>query len=236
MTSCKDDDEPAPAPVNNDTATPCPGMETVTIEGQIYHTVQIGDQCWLRENLNVGKMLHTQDTLKNNDTIEKYCYNNNPANCEKYGGLYTWHEMMQYMGDTLNQGICPDGWHIPTDTDWSFLEGELDSLYAVSDTIWDTTGWRGYDAGAHMRHAGLEEWYDPNIGASNSVGFTALPAGIRYADDGTFDKIKGTCYFWSSTSSSASSAWYRLLSYTHKDVRRNPTETMNAFSVRCIKD
>ena len=235
FSSCKDDaNEPTPAPVNNDTGTPCPGMETITITEQVYHTILIGEQCWLRENLNIGTMLHTQDTLKNNDTIEKYCYENDPANCEKYGGLYTWHEMMKYMDDTVNQGICPEGWHVPSDTDWSILEGSLDSLYAIGDTIWDTTGWRGYDAGAKMRHAGLEEWFDPNTGATNSSGFTALPAGIRYYDDKTFDKIKGTSYMWSSSRSAEPYGWYRLLSYTRKDVRRNTTETMNAFSVRCV--
>jgi len=75
---------------------PCPGIPTVTYQGQVYNTVLIGSQCWLKENLNVGTMINGSQNQTNNSTIEKYCYDNDPANCDEYGGLYQWDEMMQY--------------------------------------------------------------------------------------------------------------------------------------------
>jgi len=236
--SCKEEDNNEPLIVEENTGTPCPGMETFTYGGQVYHTVQIGSQCWLRENLNIGDMLNSADTLKDNDTIEKYCYGNDPANCEIYGGLYTWEEIMNYGHDTIDtlRGICPEGWHIATDVDWKILESEIDSLYSINDSIWDTTGWRGYNTGGNLKITGFDRWYDPNIGAKNTEGFTALPGGIRYAEDKSFDNIMETGFFWTSTKEGDFNAWFRLLSYAHSDVKRSFTNTSNAFSVRCVKD
>ena len=93
---------------------PCPGTPTVTYLGKIYNTVQIGNQCWLKENLDVGTMISGSKRQNNNDTIEKYCYNNNPAMCDTFGGLYQWNEAMQYTTTPGTKGICPSGWHIPT--------------------------------------------------------------------------------------------------------------------------
>lgn len=104
---------------------PCKGTPTVNYEGKIYNTVQIKNQCWLKENLNVGKMIPWRQESKNNNVIEKYCYNDSVENCDKYGGLYQWAEAVQYKNGadittTANprikgkvQGICPPGWHIP---------------------------------------------------------------------------------------------------------------------------
>nr|NQU91051.1 hypothetical protein [Bacteroidota bacterium] len=75
---------------------PCPGLPTVTHYGQIYETIQIGGQCWLKENLNTGTMIDYQVLPWLDDQIEKYCYDNDPANCETYGGLYHWWEAMFY--------------------------------------------------------------------------------------------------------------------------------------------
>ncbi len=91
----------------------CPGNPTVTdIDGNTYNTVQIGSQCWLKENLNVGEMINGNENMNNNGTIEKYCYGNDLANCHTYGGLYQWDEMMQYSTTQAVQGICPLDWHI----------------------------------------------------------------------------------------------------------------------------
>src|ERR1035437_7426550 len=76
--------------------SPCPGVDSLNYSGQWYHTVQIGSQCWLKENLNVGIMKPAVKDQINNDTIEKFCYNNDPANCTVYGGLYQWREAVQY--------------------------------------------------------------------------------------------------------------------------------------------
>jgi uncharacterized protein (TIGR02145 family) len=173
--------------------------------------------------------------LKNNDTIEKYCYENKIGNCDKYGGMYTWNELMKFV-DTVSQGICPEGWHIPTDADWKILEGTLDSLYAEGNTIWDTTGWRGSNIGGILKKTGSEDWYYPNVGAKNTFGFSAVPGGIRYFQDQTFDKVLSTNYLWSSTKVGEADAWFRLLSYGHADIKRSHTKVENAFSVRCLKD
>jgi uncharacterized protein (TIGR02145 family) len=235
LTSCKEDEETTPVIIDDNYGTPCDGMATIEYGGQTYNTVKIGDQCWMRENLNIGAMIQSSDTLKNNDTIEKYCYNNQAANCEIYGGMYNWNELMNY-NDSVTQGICPDGWHIPNDADWNILEGTLDSLYSAGDTIWDTIGWRGYNAGGIMKKMGSEDWYYPNAGAENTYGFSAVPGGIRYFEEKTFDKILAANYLWSSTRFGNSDAWFRLLSYGHKDTKRNHTHIENAFSVRCIKN
>lgn len=235
LTSCKDDETTTPLVIDTNYGTPCEGTPNLDYGGQLYNTVKIGAQCWMSENLNIGTMLHTSDTLKNNDTIEKYCYENKPANCDKYGGMYTWNELMNFV-DTVSQGICPEGWHIPTDADWKILEGTLDSLYTEGNTIWDTTGWRGSNVGGILKKMGSLDWYYPNVGAKNSFGFGAVPGGIRYFKDQTFDKVLGTNYLWSSTKVGEEDAWFRLLSYAHADIKRSSTRIENAFSVRCIKN
>jgi uncharacterized protein (TIGR02145 family) len=98
---------------------PCPGIPTVDYAGKTYHTVQIGGQCWLKENLDVGEQIIYDQT--NNGTIEKYCYLDDKAYCTTYGGLYQWAEAMQYSKIEGSQGICPNGWHIPTVEDFNFL-------------------------------------------------------------------------------------------------------------------
>ncbi len=92
---------------------PCPGAETVTYDGKIYHTVRIGNLCYLKENLDVGQMISSTNQQSNNSVIEKYCYDNNPANCVQYGGLYNWFEAMDYKTAMDIQGICPNGWRLP---------------------------------------------------------------------------------------------------------------------------
>src|ERR1035437_8781265 len=92
----------------------CPGLATVVYAGKTYNTVRIGDQCWLKENLDVGTRINGSANQTNNSVIEKYCYNDDPANCTTYGGLYQWNEAMQYVTTQGTQGICPPGWHVPT--------------------------------------------------------------------------------------------------------------------------
>jgi len=88
-------------------------------DGKNYATVQIGTQCWMAQNLNVGTRIDGTATQANNGTIEKYCYSDNDANCTTYGGLYQWDEMMQYTTTQGVQGICPTGWHLPVDAEWT---------------------------------------------------------------------------------------------------------------------
>jgi uncharacterized protein (TIGR02145 family) len=97
------------------------GTNIITYAGQTYNTVLIGSQCWLKENLNLGTRIDGSSDQTNNSTIEKYCYDDNDANCTTYGGLYQWNEAMQYVTTAGTQGICPTGWHIPTYAEFQTL-------------------------------------------------------------------------------------------------------------------
>lgn len=210
----------------------CPGIPTVTYEGQTYNTVLIGEQCWLKENLNVGTMINGGDDMLDNGTIEKYCYDNDPANCEIYGGLYQWDEMMNYTTQEGTQGICPEGWHIPTDDEWKTLEGTADSQYPVGGPIWDNTAGRGYDVGKNLKS--ITGWSN-NGNGSGIFGFEALPGSYR-KDDGSFEGLFFMSFIWSSNIDNANFAWYRGLSSSEDDAVRNSYSLNSGFSIRCMKD
>ncbi|MCX6266050.1 MAG: hypothetical protein NTW16_01645, partial [Bacteroidetes bacterium] len=134
---------------------PCTGTPTVTYGGQVYNTVQIGTQCWLKENLNIGTRIDGSQGQTNNAVVEKYCYDDIESNCSLYGALYLWNEMMQYTTSEGVQGICPIDWHIPTDVEWTaattFLGGE------------SVAGGKMKSIGTIETGTGL--WYSPNTGA-----------------------------------------------------------------------
>jgi uncharacterized protein (TIGR02145 family) len=211
---------------------PCPGIPTVTYEGQVYNTVLIGNQCWFKENLNIGPMLYSYLNQTNNNIIEKYCYDDNPANCDEYGGLYQWDEMMQYTTIQGEQGICPAGWHIPTDDEWKILEGTVDSQYPVGDPIWNNIGFRGYDTGINLKST--NGWND-NGNGSDAFGFTALPGG-GLTSDGNFYFLGFGGNIWSSTESNTNGVWSRLLHCNEDGVGRYDNIKFNGFSVRCLMD
>jgi uncharacterized protein (TIGR02145 family) len=214
------------------TNIPCPGTPTVTYEGQVYNTIQIFSQCWLKENLNVGTMINGSENMSNDGTIEKYCYDNDPANCVTYGGLYQWDEMMQYTTTQGVQGICPPDWHLPTDEEWKQLEGAVDSQYGYPDPEWDNTGWRGFDAGLNLKS--INGWYTGGNG-TDEFGFTALPGGYRNTY-GYFIYLGYIGYFWSSTEYGTVSAWSRYLGYSSGEVSRSNTSKGYGFSARCLQD
>lgn len=215
---------------------PCPGLQSITYEGQTYHTILMGDRCWLRENLNVGTMINGADNQADNPIIEKYCYNDDPANCETYGGLYQWPEAMQYLTSEDAQGICPLGWHMPTDAEWKALEGFADSQFPPGDPIWDLDWWRGFDVGGNLKEAGTEHWNEPNTGASNLTGFTALPAGVRSSIDGLFYEAGLAAYFWTASIGPEDFAIMRFLDFEHSDILRYSFEYKESgHSVRCVK-
>jgi len=197
-------------------------------DGKSYTTVLIGTQCWMAENLNTGLMINGSNSQSNNDIIEKYCYNNDPAICETYGGLYQWDEMMEYISVEGIKGICPLGWHLPTDAEWCTLENEVDAG-TISCTA---TGWRGTDAGANLKDTTL--WAFSYTGATNSSGFTALPAGYR-TTLGNFLHLTTNTYFWSSSESDWRS-WERDLAFYLITVQRINTDKATGFSVRCLQD
>ena len=211
---------------------PCPGLTTITYEGQEYNTQLIGNQCWLKENLNIGTMVNGTTTQTDNDTIEKYCYDNNPVNCETYGGLYQWDEMMQYASAQGAQGICPPDWHLPTDEEWKQLEGEVDSLFGYPDPEWNTNGFRGYDAGLNLK--ATNSWLN-NGNGNDLYGFTALPGGYRHSN-GNFDHLGYIAFFWTSSVGSSSYRRMRRLSYDSDKIYRYSYTKSYGFSVRCVKE
>jgi len=210
---------------------PCPGIPTVTYEGQVYNTVLIGSQCWFKENLNVGTMINGSENMSDDGVIEKYCYDNDPANCEAYGGLYQWNEMMEYSTTAGTQGICPSGWHLPTDDEWKILEGTVDRQYPVGDPIWNDYGWRGYDAGKNLKST--TGWYQNT--STNVSGFTALPAGGRDLD-GDFERLVTYSYFWSSSEDNTSNAFDREWYYGYDVLGRDGSTKVYGFSSRCLQD
>jgi uncharacterized protein (TIGR02145 family) len=211
---------------------PCPGIPTVTYEGQVYNTVLIGDQCWFKENLNVGTMINGNENMSDDGVIEKYCYDNDTANCEIYGGLYQWNEIMEYTITPGMQGICPAGWHLPTDDEWKILEGTVDSQYPVGDPIWNQIEWRGYDAGLNLKS--LNSWF---IGGNGSglYNYEALPGGYR-DPDGYIYLFTDFGYFWSSSEGYSSYAWMRGLGCSWGGVHRTDYGKEYGLSVRCLKD
>jgi uncharacterized protein (TIGR02145 family) len=184
-------------------------------DGQSYTTIEIGTQCWMGENLNIGSMILGTSPSNNNGTIEKYCYGNIEANCATDGGFYTWDEVMNWTTGEGNQGICPEGWHIPSHTEWCTMEQHLDPT-----VVCDDVAWRGTDIGTQLKVGG-------------SSGFETLLTGGRYWD-GTFQNDNVYAYLW--TSSASGTAISRHIVTTQPGVyRANNTKTF-AFSLRCVKN
>lgn len=215
------------------TNIPCIGNPTVFYEGQTYNTIQIYSQCWFKENLNVGEMIPAAQSQTNNNIIEKYCPVDNEYYCNNFAGaLYQWSEMMNYAFEPQGQGICPDGWHIPTDTDWKVLEGSADSNYGIGNPEWDNIDWRGSDAGGNLKQTGTTYWMPPNTGATDAFGFSALPGGyvVQYGYWG--GEWKG--YFWSSHTTGH---YFRNMDWNQVMIKRgNGVGSGLAISVRCLKD
>jgi uncharacterized protein (TIGR02145 family) len=195
---------------------PCPGTPTVNYFGKIYNTVQIGNQCWLKENLNVGNRINVNQNQSNNGTIEKYCYSDDENNCNTYGGLYQWNEAMQYVTTPGTKGICPDGWHIPTIAEFETLAAAVNhnsnSLKAVGQGTGDGAG-------------------------TNSSGFTALLGGFRHVSM-AFGYLGMYANVWSSTEHNLYSTTVHqinLYSFDNRILFINYNKEAG-FTIRCIKD
>jgi len=211
---------------------PCVNVPTVNYQDQIYNTVQIGTQCWLHENMNVGTMIPGGQYQVNNDTIEKYCYDNASYNCVTYGGLYQWDEIMGYSNEPGIQGICPPGWHIPTDEEFKQLEGEVDSQYGYPDPVWDTLDKRGYDVGLRLKSRNL--WV--NGSGTDAFGFSALATGCYVYWDETFASRFYYTSFWSSDEKNSVEKWYRYVENYHSQSTRYPRSKHMGRSVRCLRN
>jgi uncharacterized protein (TIGR02145 family) len=198
------------------TKLPC-GAETVTLDSITYHTVLIGTQCWLKENLNVGTAINGSLNQDPSHTkTEKYCFNNLESNCTQYGGLYQWDEIMKGSIVEGVQGICPSGYHIPMDAEWTSL-----------------TTFLGGDSTAGTKMKMNNGWYN-NGNGTNTSGFTGLPGGFR-GNNSDFNNLTQLAMFWSSTQAGASETWNRKLSADTAAVTKYNSFKTNGFSVRCIQ-
>ena len=193
----------------------------VDIDGNVYKTVQIGTQLWMKENLKTtryrdGSAIPTNfiDSQWGNTTRGAYAiYDNEPENDKIYGKLYNWYAVAD------PRGLCPAGWHVPSDAEWTTLENFLGGTNV---------------AGGKMK-AVSSLWQSSNTGATNESGFSGLPGGYR-GFNGNFSYIGNYGYWWSSSEYSAANAWFRILYYSLGNSGRNNYLKQDGFSVRCLRD
>ncbi|MCC6600267.1 MAG: hypothetical protein IT223_06295 [Crocinitomicaceae bacterium] len=224
----------------------CGGQTSLTDsrDSQVYPIVSIGMQCWMAANLNFGTTLGISSTQSNNGTVEKFCYADVASNCTTYGGLYQWAESVGYASTTNNvpsgvQGVCPSGWHVPSDAEWKILETSI----GMSPSEVNGGEWRGSLGGELKSTSGL--WTAPNVNATNSVGFNALPGG--QCTGGSCGSLGTIARFNTATSqqtygyADSSQRIERRLQNDSNQIYR-PTENTGccssnrAFSVRCVKN
>jgi uncharacterized protein (TIGR02145 family) len=215
----------------------CGTTSILDIDGNIYNTVQIGTQCWTQSNLKVSKYRNGDiistgltDSAWQNTTSGAYAiYNNDPVNDGLYGKLYNWYTV----NDT--RGLCPTGWHVPSDAEWNILVKYLDPN---ADTVCGGC-WQSSIAGGALKSTAMQPtsggWASQNTGATNSSGFTALPGGLRDGDGG-FGSLTGSGFWWSSSVLSGSVAWGRYLSSHSSGIFRTNGNRTGGFSVRCCRD
>jgi uncharacterized protein (TIGR02145 family) len=207
----------------------CGGASTVTFDGYTYELVVIGDQCWFAENLRTEHYANGDaipGELNNSEwsnTTEgaQAVYNNDASNLADYGRLYNW-----YAVDDA-RGLCPTGWHVPTDGEFMTLEMEL----GMSESEANSTGYRGTDQGNQMKSSPSD---DPSWDGTNTSGFSALAGGYRN-NVGYFNDGGNLGAFWSS-SPYGTFAWYRKLNSGNAEVYRYYSNPRNGFSVRCVRD
>jgi uncharacterized protein (TIGR02145 family) len=207
--------------IKNQSITP-PPIQVFDIDSNAYDTVQIGTQVWMKQNLKTTKFRNgdalpnyvSNSTYSNLTTAAYSNYNNDTTTANIYGKLYNWYAVND------SRGLCPTGWHIPTDNELSVL-----ASYLNGNTF----------AGAKLKETGLSHWINPNTGADNSSNFTALPGGVRNST-GNYSSLTYYCYFWSVTESTPTNAWYYYLSYNDVAFNRADNNKKLGHSVRCIKD
>jgi len=197
----------------------------VDIEGNLYNSIQIGEQIWMRENLKVthyqnGDEIETgfENLDWANLTTGAYSiYEEDENNANVYGNLYNWYVTND------NRNIAPEGWHIPTNSEWQMLI--------------NTIGGENI-AGGKLKSLGLDLWETPNLNATNESGFTGLPAGYRSGSSGNFANINNYAYFWSSTEDTNSilKGMRSQLSYNSEIVSTSGSDKERGYSIRCIKN
>ena len=187
-------------------------------DGNTYKTIKVGSQTWMAENLKSTKFndntpipFVTEVAIWSALSTAAYTWYNNDSIA--YGALYNWY--------AVNTGkLCPAGWHVPSDDEWTGL-----TTYLGGDSI----------AGDKIKETGTLHWITPNTGATNERGLTGLPGGYR-SNFGTFGNIKKIGYWWSSTSFNTVDAYYRFISSDFEPVIRSNSSQKGGFSVRCVMD
>ena len=226
MTSCRKDLAPNP-PVFEF----CPGSPTVTdVDGQVYNTVLIGGRCWTRNNLKVTKF-RNGDGLGSDPTSNYWTsvnqgsfslYDNQSGNKGDFGYLYNGYAAVDA------RGLCPTGWHIPTDAEWGQMVKSLDPSANSSNS-----GAESATAGGPLKSIDL--WNSPNAGATNASGFGAVPGGFR-SESGVFGAKSDGGTYWTSTPEGSARVWFRYLYDDNASVVRNSGNLRQGRSVRCIQD
>jgi len=192
--------------------------EVSDADGKVYKTIEIGTQFWMAENLATTKYndgtdipLVTNTSSWATLTTGAYSWYSNTE--IKYGILYNWH--------AVNSGkLCPAGWHVSTDEEWTTLTNALGGL-----TV----------AAGKLKESGTIHWLSQNTGATNSSGFTALPGGYRYYN-GVYNAVRRYGYWWTSTESSDANAFGRDMYYGYINIDRINSDKSSGASVRCVKD
>jgi uncharacterized protein (TIGR02145 family) len=200
---------------------PAPGEDTITdIEGNVYNTITIGTQIWMKENLKTTQYndgtdipLESADSMWISIKTPGYCwYENSKSVGKTYGALYNWY--------TVNTGkLCPAEWHVPVNAEWTML-----------------TSYLGGESGAgdKLKESGTTHWIGQNS-ATNETGFTALPGGCR-GNSGAFYSFGETGYWWSATEDGEANAWNCYMYYGAGVGRSNYYVKEYGYSVRCVKD
>ncbi len=185
------------------------GSVTDSRDGKSYRTVKIGSQTWMAENLNyegVGA-----------------CYDDSKDSCSKYGRLYTWAEVMHGSSSSRTspsgvKGICPTGWHVPSDSEWTILEDAVGTFGSTEGAkLKSTSGW-STDAG------------------TDDYGFRALPGGNRFPNGTRFSNIGDCGYWWTATQFDASTAWVRIMLHNYTNIEGHNDFKTEGYSLRCTRD
>jgi uncharacterized protein (TIGR02145 family) len=205
----------------------------------------MGSQCWLKENLNVGTRIDKNTDQTNNSVVEKYCYNDDEANCSTYGGLYQWGELVQYLNGASNvanwnpvpagnvQGLCPPGWHIPSEPEYYALRINISNLVAPS--------MGATQEGMAMReNSSYGHWAvpaNPAYDGNNYTGFTALGAGARnMTSPGYWTYFNTAAYLWTKSTSGTQYAYSYYMINSTPYFSQGSQNRGFGLSVRCLKD
>jgi len=218
------------------TSNSCGSNTLVTdVEGNVYQTVSIGTQCWMKENLKTSKYRDgsaittgLSDSLWQATTTGAYSiFDNGVANDTLYGKLYNWYAVVD------SRYLCPVGWHVPSDIEWKTLEIFLGMLTADVDLLGGPRG-ENQNVGGKLKSTS-SLWIGPNTGASNESGFSGLPGGFRNSNGSYFD-VGYYGYWCSFTESSSEFVLGRSLAYNYAGSNKSVRFKQEGFNVRCLRD